>query len=283
MKNLLLRLPLLLLVAAFPATLPATLAAQGAVTVAPTAVQMDHASRSASVTLVNTGTSPAEVEVGTIFAYPSTDDDGRLHLLEGDADADPRSAAGWIRPFPRQLVLEPGERRVVRLLGEPPADLADGEYWARLVVTSREAAPAVTASAGEDIQVGLTMEVRTILAANYRKGAVDTGLRVASFEPEVDDGVLRLHTRMEREGSAAYIGTLTLALEDASGTVLREWTEQVAVYRGVERVIERPVDDLPPGDWVLRARFSTADRSDVPATVRLDTEPVDVSAPVRRR
>lgn len=254
--------------------------AQGVV-VAPTAVHLDHQTRSASITLINPGSATEEVTIGTLFGYPATDADGRLHLRTDDSGNDPRSAAGWIRAFPRQLSLAPGERRVVRLLGEPPADLDDGEYWARLVITSRGGSrPLGAAGTNEDIRVGLDMEVRTILSANYRKGPVSTGLDVEGFDPVVRDGRLQFRPDLKRLGSAAYIAELILTLETAEGSVLREWREQVAVYRDYHRAFDYDVGDLPGGNWVLRARFHT-DRDDVPASIRLATEPVELLAPVR--
>jgi hypothetical protein len=248
------------------------LAAEAAsIVVAPTAVYIDHQTRSASVTLFNPGDTAEEVTIDAVFGYPATADDGTLYLhLDPDTD-DPRSAAPWLRAFPRQVMVPPGARQVVRLLGEPPADLPDGEYWSRLVVTSRGQSIPVDAPPGsQGVRVGLDLEVRTVIAATYRKGAVDTGLDVGALDALVTDGSLRLRPRLVRQGSAAWIGTLRLALHDASGTEVRSWTEQVAVYEVYHRAFSYDVRDLPPGSYTLRAVFST-NRDDIPAAFRLPT------------
>ena len=253
------------------------------IVVAPTAVYLEHQTRSATVTLFNPGTTPEEVTISTLFGYPATDAEGRLHLHTDETDQDPRSAAGWLRAYPQRVVVAPGQRQVVRLLGEPPADLPDGEYWARLAITSSgQSAPVGGVSGDSDVRVGVNMQVRTVIAANYRKGAVSTGLRVEEFQPWIEDGRLRLRPRLLRQGSAAYISELTLQLVDPNNQVAREWTEQVAVYREYHRLFDYDVSDLGPGPFRLRAHFTT-DRDDVPEGFRLRTAPVEVDAPVALR
>jgi hypothetical protein len=248
--------------------------------VAPTAVYLDHETRSATVTLFNPGDAPEEVSVTAIFGYPTTDAEGRLHLHTAEETDDPRSAAEWLRAYPERVIVPPGGRQTIRLLGDPPADLPDGEYWARLAVTSRgETAPIGGLPDESDVHVGVDMQIRTVIAANYRKGPLTTGLAVENFEPRIDEGVLIFRPRFARQGSAAYIAQLTLSLEDREGTVMREWQEQIAVYREYERRFQYPVADLGPGPFILRAHFTT-DRSDVPEAFRLVTEPVELHAPV---
>lgn len=249
------------------------LAAEAAsIVVAPTAVYIDHQTRSASVTLFNPGDTAEEVTIDAVFGYPATADDGTLYLhLDPDTD-DPRSASSWLRAFPRQVVVAPGARQVVRLLGEPPADLPDGEYWSRLVITSRGQSIPVDAPPGsQGVRVGLDLEVRTVIAATYRKGPVDTGLDVGTLETSVTDGMLRLRPRLVRQGSAAWIGSLRLALVDATDVEVRHWTEQVAVYELYHREFAYDVSGLPGGGYTLRAVFST-DRDDIPAPFRLPSE-----------
>jgi len=251
------------------------LAAEAAsIVVAPTAVYIDHQTRSASVTLFNPGDTAEEVTIDAVFGYPATSDDGTLYLhLDPDSD-DPRSAASWLRAFPRQVVVAPGARQVVRLLGEPPADLPDGEYWSRLVITSRGQSIPVDAPPGsQGVRVGLDLEVRTVIAATYRKGPMQTGLDVGDLDASVTDGTLRLRPRLVRQGSAAWIGSLRLSLVNGSGTEVAGWTEQVAAYEVYHREFSYDVGSLPSGSYTLRAVFST-DREDIPAPFRLRTPDV---------
>src|SRR5260370_16558944 len=138
--------------------------------VAPHAVFIDHRLRSGSVLLYNPGTEPVEVTISTIFGYPVTDSTGAITLRTVDApDSTLPSALAWIQAFPRRLTVAPRDRQTLRLLARPPAGLADGEYWLRMVIAAqpgRVPIPGVTDTTA--IQIGLTLEVGTILAVIFR-------------------------------------------------------------------------------------------------------------------
>lgn len=253
-----------------------------AIAVAPTAVYVSDARPAAAVTLYNPSPTPEEVSVEVIFGYPTTDAEGRVFFHVDTAGQDPRSAVEWIRVLPRRLVVPPEERRVVRLLGRPPAGTPDGEYWARLVFTSRgQRIPVAGAPDSSGVQVGLSLEVRTIIAVAYRKGEVATGIRVDGFAPEIRGDSLVVWPDMIREGEGAYIGNLAFSLQDSEGREVRSWTEQVAVYREYRRRYSYPLGDLPGGLYRLVMRLST-DREDIPEADRLVTLPVEVTAEVRK-
>jgi hypothetical protein len=247
-----------------------------AIVVAPTAVYMNHRSPSASVTLFNPGTAPEEVSVEAVFGHPATDEEGNLYLyVSEDPQSDPRSAAPWIQAFPRRVVVAPGTRQIIRIVGRPPADLPDGEYWSRLVFTSRgQQIPVAGVPDTADIRVGLRLEVRTVIASTYRKGEVQTGVRIEGLDPVIRPDSLVLMPRLVQEGNAAYIGRLEVRLEDPSGATAAEWQAQVAVYRELQRRLAWDVSHLPAGSYTLRLRLST-DRDDIPREHRLATEPVE--------
>jgi hypothetical protein len=255
------------------------LTAHGArsIVVAPTAVYMDHQTRSAEITLYNPSEVAEEVVIEAIFGYPATDADGRLHLHVDAEGADPRSAAGWLRAFPDRVVVPPGGRQVVRVFGDPPSDLPDGEYWARMVITARGQSVPIQATGGADIRVGVDLEVRTLIAATYRKGPVSSGLEVEGLGARVEDGALVLRPALRRTGNGAWIGSLRLRILDASGTERQSLSEQIAVYRDYHRRFTYPLDGLPPGSYVVEAVFSS-DRDDVPARYRIPSASVSRSA-----
>ena len=84
------------------------------------------------------------------------------------------SAAGWIEAFPRRMTIPPLQRQTIRLLARPPQGLADGEYWSRLIISAKGGSVPVTGiDSTSNINVGLTLEVRTIIPLIYRKGKLD--------------------------------------------------------------------------------------------------------------
>lgn len=250
-----------------------------AVLVAPHAVFMTHRTRTGQLQLHNTGTRPEEVTIELKYGYPAADSTGRVQVqLADSAAASEPSAAGWIRAFPRRLVLGPGERQVVRLLATPPADLADGEYWSRIVVTSR-AAPARAQTADSGVTTGIDIELRTVLSLIYRKGEISTAIALDSIAAAADGDSLVAMARLERGGNGAWIGNAVFTLADSAGEPVAEWTQAVAVYRSDTRRFVFPLDSITPGAYRLRIELNTR-RDDVDRRHILQAPPVLDSLPI---
>ena len=258
------------------------LAAQG-VMVAPHAVFIDHRLRSGSVLLYNPGTEPVEVTISTIFGYPVTDSAGAITLRTVDApDSTLPSALAWIQAFPRRLTVAPRERQTVRLLARPPAGLADGEYWLRMVIAAQGGrVPISGVTDTTAIQIGLRLEVRTIIGVNYRKGPVATGLALSQLRAQIVGDSLVTRARLERRGNAAFIGTIRQTLMDSAGRVLDSHQSPIGVYIAME---PRLANLLPPprlgrGRYWLRYEVVT-EREDLDPTVVLTAPAVRDSVQV---
>lgn len=245
--------------AAAALTLPPVLEA---VLVAPHAVFMTHRVRTGQLQLHNTSSRPEEVTVELKYGYPASDSSGRVRVeLTDEPDSTEPSAARWVRAFPRRLVLAPGERQVVRLLATPPEGIPDGEYWSRIVVTSRAGqVRAQTADSG--VTTGIDIELRTVLSLIYRKGAITTAIAADGLTAEADADSIVTLVRLERGGNGAWIGNARFELADSSGAVVRDWNHAVAVYRSDTRRYVLPTDSLPAGSYRLRLELNT-DRDDV--------------------
>ena len=257
--------------------------AQG-VLVAPHAVVIDHRSRSGSLSLYNPGDEATEVSLSTFFGYPVTDSVGDFELKTVDRpDAAMPSAAGWVEAFPKRMVLGPKERQTVRLLARPPAGLADGEYWARLVVAAKGGTVPVSGlSDSSAVTVGLNLEVRTVLPLQYRKGAVGTSVRVSQLAAAVEGDSLAVRLRLQRLGSAAFIGTLRGSLADSAGKTVLTFATPVPVYYAVEPRITTPLPagGLRAGRYRLKVEVA-AEREDLAPETILPAKPVRDSLDVR--
>jgi len=256
----------------------ASLAAQG-VMVAPHAIFIDHRLRSGSVLLYNPGTEPVEVSISTIFGYPTTDSAGRITLDTLLADSTV-SALRWIQAFPRRLTVGPRERQTVRLLARPPAGLPDGEYWLRLVIAAQAGRVPITGVADTTaIQVGLTLEVRTIIGVNYRKGRVGTGVTLSQLSARIVGDSLITRSKLERRGNAAFIGMIRETLVDSTGAVrgqrvgdslVTTFASPIGVYVAMQPRLASaiPHPGLPRGRYWLRYEV-VAERDDLDPTVVL--------------
>ncbi len=265
-------------------TFPTASARAQGVLVAPHAIVIDHRTRSGSLSLYNPGDDPAEVTLSTFFGYPVTDSAGEFELKTVDRpDPAMPSAASWIEAFPKRMQLGPKERQTVRLLARPPARLPDGEYWARLVVAAKGGTvPVGGVEDSSGITVGLNLEVRTVLPLQYRKGALATSIRLSRLAAAVEGDSLAVRMRLERMGTAAFIGTVRGALTDSAGRQVATLSSPLAVYYDLEPRLAAalPGGSLPPGRYRLHVEVAT-EREDLAPESILPSRPVRDSLEVR--
>jgi len=257
-------------------------AATQGVMIAPTAIFMDHGSRSGSVLLYNPNSEPAEVTISVMFGYPATDSAGNIYFRTADSvDASLPSAAGWLQAFPRRLTVMPLERQTVRLLARPPAGLPDGEYWARLVISAKGGQiPVGGVPDTAQIQVGLTLEVRSLIGVYYRKGTATSGVRLANLQATLVADSLEVRAELTRVGNAAFLGTARGQLVDSSGAVKAEFTAPVAAYYGITPRFTAFAGVLPPGRYRFRLRVE-AGRADIDARHTVRAAAVSDSVEIR--
>lgn len=234
---------------------PLSAGAQGA-TIAPHMVVIDGRIRSSTVTLYNPGVHPIEVTTGMIYGTAVTDSAGDFVVAYG-ADSSDHSAVPWLQVFPRRFTVPPLARQTIRILARPPQALAQGEYWARLSVATRDGAVAIRDSVAPGIHVGLTLEVRTILPVYYRNGVMTTGLTLAppTYAREGDSLAIRLP--MQRTGVAAYVGSLQVTLLDAENHSVADATFAVAVFHDARPRLALSVRGLPSGSYRVRVSGTT--------------------------
>jgi P pilus assembly chaperone PapD len=256
-------------------------AAQG-VMIAPTHIFIDHRTRSGSVLLYNPSTEPAEVTISVIFGYPASDSAGNIYLRSvEEPDSTLPSAAAWVQAFPRRLTVMPLERQTVRLLARPPAGLPDGEYWARLVVAAKGGqVPVSGVPDTADIQVGLTLEVRSLLGLYYRKGSPTTGVELSDASASLESDTLEFRARLTRQGNAAFIGTIRGRLVDSLGTTVAQFAMPTVVHYTLTSRVRTHVGVLPSGPYRLRVTIEPG-REDIDSRSTLTAGVVVDSVEVR--
>jgi P pilus assembly chaperone PapD len=244
-------------------SLGTALQAQGVV-VAPHAVYLDHRTRSASITLYNPGAEATEVGIEFFFGYPVTDSVGDFTLMEPDSvTAEMPSAHRWIEAFPRRVTIGPLQRQTVRLLARPPANLADGEYWSRVVIVAKGGSVPVSGTDSANISIGLDLEIRTRIPLTYRKGVLQSGIALSGLTAQrTTSDSLAIRARLVRQGTAAYVGTARGTLVNESGKTVGTFMEPVAVYYDAQPVFTIPVAGLPAGKYTVRIEVAS-ERPDI--------------------
>jgi len=184
------------------------------------------------------------------------------------------SALAWIQAFPRRLTVAPLERQTVRLLARPPVGLADGEYWVRLMIAAKAGQiPIVGVADTTAIQVGLTLEVRTVIGVAYRKGPVTTRLVLSNVRAQLLGDTLVTWSRLVRQGNAAFVGTVRGTVVDSTGATRASFASPLGVYFTMEPRIASVIGKLPRGRYWLRYEV-VAEREDLDPTLVLPAPPV---------
>jgi P pilus assembly chaperone PapD len=242
--------------------LPTTVAQ--AVTVSPTAVYISAKSPSALLTLINTGARPEEIELSIGFGYPVSDSAGvlRVDIVDSAAGGEP-SLTSYLRVFPRRLVLQPGQRQVIRVMVTMPAGAGDGEYWGRVLVKSRGGEPPIEQTQG-DVKMHLSLETTFATAVFYHKGDVKTGISVPTVSAKrLSDGA-ELTIDLKRDGNSAFLGRVHAEMVDAAGKSVAEVEDVVAVYRALRRrFVLRSATPIAAGTYTVRYVVDT-ERPDLP-------------------
>ncbi len=251
-----------------------------AIYVSPTAVFLDMRARDAQITIGNAGDTPEEATVEIRYGFPDTDSAGTPFVrFVDDPGPEFRSAADWIRPYPQRVRLEPGTQQIVRLLARPPADLPDGEYWTRMIVTGRGAVVRVPTT-DSAVRVGVDLQIRLVTSVAFRKGAVTTGVSLRGLTAEAEGDSLAVWASLTREGNAAYHGTAEIELTTTQGATLVSWTMPLSVHFPMRRRFAHPIAGIEPGDYRVRFRLRAV-RRDLPADRVLRAPAVADSIPVR--
>jgi P pilus assembly chaperone PapD len=202
------------LFAALFAALVTPLPAAAELLVAPTRVVLTPNSRSSELVLVNRGAQTAAFRIS--IENRRMREDGSLEeaaeTLPGEAFADDK-----LRYSPRQLVLEPGARQVVRIMASAPGDLAPGEYRSHLRLMS---AP-ISAGAAQVAGDGADDNSLSIELVAIRSITIPVILRVGSLDASVtidtaalgEDASDQMVVRLTRAGTRSTYGDVSFTVD----------------------------------------------------------------------
>ena len=118
-------------------------------------VKLDFGGRVRSGTFKIMNRDPVNVDYRISFAP----------LIEKDKGKD---AKDWVRFSPRRIKLGPGEHQTVRVVVRKPADLAPGEYTARLLIQAIPPARKKGEGPSEQIQINLDIVYGISIPVNIK-------------------------------------------------------------------------------------------------------------------
>lgn len=192
------------------ATSPHSAFAGANLMVTPSRVVFEERTRTAQVTLLNTGD-----ETGTFritFIRQQMTETGQFVNVEADEEglyADP-----MVRYSPRQIMLPPGQSQIVRLMLRKPRDLAHGEYRSHMLFQS---IPQVTNSSLESAlrteQQGISVEIIPIVGISIpiivRHGKLESSISLENprLVPATEENQTpHIALEMHRHGNQSVYG-----------------------------------------------------------------------------
>jgi hypothetical protein len=246
----------------------------------PTELFVIAPNHSTSISVSNPTDTLVEVWVSFTYGYPVAYDTGKVSMYNVDtAAAGEPSAVGWIRAYPQRFSLGARESRIVRLFGVPPPGLLPGEYWARVVVSSKLKNPRVAKPKSNQSSFVMNIVTETGLPFHFRTGSVQSNVSVTQARASIEHGALQLHLDLRRTGNASFWGRIKYELLGANDKVLRAKDYRIVVYKEMSYTV---LDSLPlnsAGPFTVRLLIDNAHPSLAPQN-RLKSEPLMERIPV---
>ena len=227
------------------------------VTVAPITVHLNDAEKNGYIIVRNnSSTSPWEVSIDMKYGYPMSDSSGNTFIFFPDSlKEDDPSAVKWVSFYPRKFIVKPLDEQTVRISAKPK-DLKDGEYWGRPVVISKEISYADTLNQ-QQINAGLKVEFRTVIALNYRKGKVSTAVNFENLNCTYEENKFIIFSQLKREGNAAYIGNISVKISDEKGKLIKTVKQEISVYYTLNKKMIIETGALPKGMYSVSVQINT--------------------------
>ena len=213
--------------------------------VAPTRITLADGERAASVMVVNRSDEVQTFRV--VVADTEEFEEGGRRLLSEPGEGG-HHAAAMLRHSPRQATLQPGERQVVRLQARRPAELAEGEYRARLAVQTLPRARPPRADSGGGTEGGIELDIQVLFAVTLPvaifQGSPEARTTIAGARV-TDEGLM---VELERQGRRSSYGRLVLYAGDrAEGSSLARLERAVVVVPLERRVFRFRDVEIEPG------------------------------------
>lgn len=232
------------------------------ISIAPTAVFMTDRSPFANVIVSNGSETAQEISINFRFGYSTSDEDGNISM-HYDTTGHANSFVNHVNAFPRNFVLEPGQRQTVRMAARGYGNITDGTYWSRVNILATPLSLPVEAETGNDaVAARININFEQVIPAFFKKGEVTTGLDVQEvhFRQDNQQGIFLIDA--ERTGNSPFIGSTNLIIQNRNGERISEQEVTFSAYFDIVRRINTNLDGLTPGDYTAEFEFKT-DRRDI--------------------
>ncbi len=234
------------------------------VIISPYVVYMDQKDRFGTFIVQNKSLEEYEINLSFVFGYPTTDSlgNGTMKYVENPADSLP-SIATWIRAFPRNFILVPEQKQIVRMTVRPPAYLEPGTYWTRMITASTPKAPPI-----DTLQNGISAKIRFVLnqvtTVIYRVKDATTGLDLDDLTISSDTANLKIYVGLNREGNSAFFGNMVTRVFNSYGDTVKVKEDFVQVYYDMNKRVDIPLEGISDGNYRAEVEITFNEKEDIP-------------------
>ena len=233
------------------------------VTISPTAVFLDKNSKVGSFYISNPSNSSVEVRLSFEFAYPTTNETGRIFLNYEDDEAEKRfSLKPYLRAFPTTFVLQPNQRQTIRLVGRIPQNSDAGMYWTRMRVSSNQLTPPIGEVAEGQVAAQVSFQIDQVTSVLVQHGEAATGLLIKDSAASIENGQLVLLTDVERTGNSPFIGSVRTRILNSSNVEVDSRRSSTSVYFRNRQRVEFDTSNWPAGQYTAETTFESS-RNDI--------------------
>ncbi|MFA5667814.1 MAG: hypothetical protein WC967_01125 [Balneolaceae bacterium] len=247
------------------------------VTIAPTNLFIDHSSKFGTYMVINGSNQTQEISIDFYFAYANLDKTGNRTIVRDDsAKAEQYSIADYVKAFPKNFKLAPGQRQIVRLRVAAPNTLSDGTYWSRIRTSSTPEAPPIEFQAEQAVTAQVGIIVEQVTGLFYKKGTVNTDIEIEAIRPVREDSKLTVYTDFLKKGNSPFLGSITTTLLDKAGKEIKTGFIFTSIYFDGSHREELDISDLDKGSYTLKVTFET-NRTDISDRDVVSMKPVTQS------
>jgi P pilus assembly chaperone PapD len=266
------------LIILFLAVFPILTTAQ--ISIAPTNIFLNENSKFGTFMVINNSNDPQEISIESTFGYFVTDAEGNKTFSNEDSTiAQKYSVADDIRAFPKDFVLQPKQRQVVRLRIMAPNKVADGTYWARIKTISRAESAPIELKDDQSIGANIGVVIQQMSGLFYKVGKTTTSITIEKIEVgTISDGKLQLKTKIKKGGNSPFLGSITTRILKNGKVMATKFTSTSFYFDGIHSDII-DISDVPSGQYTAEVTFETR-RSDISSDDLVQMQPVTATTTI---
>jgi|AntRauTorckE6833_2_1112554.scaffolds.fasta_scaffold08125_2 P pilus assembly chaperone PapD len=250
------------------------------ITIAPTNLFIDSGNRFGSYLVINNSNEPYEVSIDFIFGYSDSDEEGnRFMTYEDSVTAEKYSIVDWVRAFPQNLTLSPGQRQVIRLRINAPSNIEQGTYWARIVTSATPQSQPIEIQNENVVSANIEMRINQITGIFYKNGNVNTNITIDNISTQVDGDELAVVHDLSKGGNSPFFGSINVKILDSTNNQVKEFMDYTVIYFDTKLKSTFDISDLPSGRYNIEISIASK-RQDIANDDLIQMEPVTATTTV---